>query len=546
MYHRLLSLCLLFARSWAQDASPIVDLGYAKYQGAFSSSTNITRFRGIRYAAPPIGEIQHPPIVDASILDIGQNATMLGPACITVISNGIGDTNPYTGYTFSAAPTTSLTVKREEADGYSEDCLSLNVYIPGQLVPGNFTDLLPVLVFIHGGGYARGNGSLPGDDLIRGSGYSVLTVILQYRLGLFGFLAGQAVKDDGALNAGLLDQQYALRWVQTHIEKFGGDPERVTIWGESAGAGSVLQHVVANDGKTSPALFRGAITSSTFLPSQYACNDAIPEQLYSEVVTRANCSSSKDALSCLRQIDTATLEAINIAVIIRGFYGTFVFNPVVDGTFITQRPSEALRQRKLNGDMLYAVTNANEGLLYVDANIADTAVVADYLTQLYPKLSDSSVQAGAALYAHAGLGSAFDQVVAIMSESVFVCPSYFLLQAFDGSAFKAEFAIPPATHGLDVLFYFPSLMNGPPYTNTDFITAFAASFPGFASTLNPADTFETTIIPAWDRYKLKGRKIEMIFNRTEDGEPFIEPFSTSASLLRRCAFWESVAAQTGQ
>ncbi len=58
--------------------------------------------------------------------------------------------------------------------------------------------------------------------------------------------------------------------------------------------------------------------------------------------------------------------------------------------------------------MLYAVTNANEGLLYVDANIADTAVVADYLTQLYPKLSDSSVQAGAALYAHASLGSAFD------------------------------------------------------------------------------------------------------------------------------------------
>lgn len=72
MYHRLLSLYLLVARSWAQDASPIVDLGYAKYQGAFSSSTNITRFRGIRYAAPPIGEIQHPPIVDASILDIGQ------------------------------------------------------------------------------------------------------------------------------------------------------------------------------------------------------------------------------------------------------------------------------------------------------------------------------------------------------------------------------------------------------------------------------------------------------------------------------------------
>ncbi|KAF9018592.1 cephalosporin esterase [Hymenopellis radicata] len=542
MYHRLLAFCLLVAQgSWAQDASPIVDLGYAKYQGAFSSSTNITRFRGIRYAAPPIGALRwREPQAPVEMSEV-QNATMFGPAC-PATNNGVSDTNPYKGGNVSVAPATSSKVKRDDADGISEDCLSLSVYIPGQLVPGNVTDRLPVLVFIHGGGYARGNGSLPGDDLIRGSGYSVLTVIIQYRLGLFGFLAGQAVKDDGALNAGLLDQQYALRWVQTHIEKFGGDPAQVTIWGESAGAGSVLQHVVANDGRTSPALFTGAITSSTFLTSQYAYNHAISEQLYSEVVTRANCSSSEDALNCLRHVDTAILQAVNNAVVNRAFYGTFVFNPVVDGTFITQRPSEALRQRKLNGDMLYAVTNAHEGLLYADPNISDSTV---YLRELFPTLSDKSVKAGAAVYSHAGLGSAHDQIVAIVSESLIVCPSYFLLKAFDGNAFKAEFAIPPAIHGLDVVFYFPSLLNGPPYNNTDFVTAFAASFPGFAKTLNPADTFKPTIIPAWDRYKLEGKKTEMMFNKTEDGEPLIEPFCTSASLLERCAFWESVAAQTG-
>ncbi|KAF9018595.1 alpha/beta-hydrolase [Hymenopellis radicata] len=482
MYHRFLAFCLLFAQgSWAQDASPIVDLGYAKYQGVFSSSTNITRFRGIRYASPPIGEYSQlssalrwrEPQAPVEVPEV-QNATMFGPAC-PATNNGAGATNPYKGGSGSVTPVTSSKVKRDDADGISEDCLSLNVYIPGQLLPGNVTDRLLVLVFIHGeaSSYTRGNGSLPGDDLIRGSGYSVLTVIIQYRLGLFGFLAGQAVKDDG----------------KVLYRKMHKDPAQVTIWGESAGAGSVLQHVVANDGRTSPALFRGAITSSTFLPSQYAYNDPIPEQLYSEVVTRANCSAAKDALKCLRHVDTAILQAVNTAVVTRGFYGTFVFNPVVDGT-------EALCQGKLNGDMLYAVTNANEGLLYVDPNISDSAVVADYLRELYPKLSEKNVEAGAAVYSRAGLGSAFDQVVAIMSDY--------------------------------------------------FVTAFAASFPGFASTLNPADTFKPTILPAWDRYKLTGKKTEMMFNKTEDGQPLIEPFSTSASLLTRCAFWESVAAQTGQ
>ncbi|KAF9026380.1 hypothetical protein BDZ89DRAFT_1177431 [Hymenopellis radicata] len=267
-----------------------------------------------------------------------------------------------------------------------------------------------------------------------------------------------------------------------------------------SGAGSVLQHVIANDGRTLPALFRGAITSSTFLTSQYAYNHAIPEvssgwpgifdvkanhcegncipKLSLARTAFCSCSSSEDALNCLRHIDTAILQAVNNAVVIRAFYGTFVFNPVVDGTLITKRPSEALR--KLKGV---------------------------YLRELYPTLSAKSVKAGAAVYSHAGLGSAHGQILAIYSSYARRISSSKLLMA--------EFAIPPAIlHGLDVVFYFPSctshlppkLLNGPPYQNTDFDTAFAASFPGFASTLNPADTLKPTIIPARDRFKVKGRR----------------------------------------
>lgn len=81
------------------------------------------------------------------------------------------------------------------------------------------------------------------------NGNAFITVEIQYRLGAFGFLASEDVKDHGQLNAGLLDQRRALEWVQEHIEEFGGDPSRVTIGGESAGAGSVMFHALAYGGE---------------------------------------------------------------------------------------------------------------------------------------------------------------------------------------------------------------------------------------------------------------------------------------------------------
>ncbi|KAJ6572327.1 hypothetical protein B0H19DRAFT_1348498 [Mycena capillaripes] len=151
------------------------------------------------------------------------------------------------------------------------------VYYPSDVV-GTPCKKLLVSVWIYGGGYVAGRASIyNGKDIIDQGNHGVVVVTTQYRLGLFGFLSGAEVKASGALNAGLLDQDFAFRWVKKHISKFGGDPSKVTIWGLSAGAGSALQHVVANNGKTTPQLFRGLITSSTFLPSQYNYNDRIPE-----------------------------------------------------------------------------------------------------------------------------------------------------------------------------------------------------------------------------------------------------------------------------
>ncbi|KAK0482568.1 Alpha/Beta hydrolase protein [Armillaria novae-zelandiae] len=536
-------LALVFEPSRA-GLTPVIDLGYARYRGTLDpAGSNNTQFLGIRFAAPPTGSLRwQAPRTPGFVAGI-QNATAEPPRCLQA---GMG-----------TAPSNSFPTNKRDtlAVPNSEDCLFLNVYIPGQLDSRSSGKKLPVVVWIHGGGYVAGSANgfsgpdaYNGNDLVRESGDGVIAVVIQYRLGLFGFLAGEAVKANGRLNAGLLDQQFALQWVQEHITKFGGDPGRVTIWGESAGAGSVLQQVIANDGKTFPPLFRAAITSSTFLPSQYAFNDVVPEFLYSSIVSRTNCTLAANSLTCLRSADVNVLEQINIDLCISGFFGSFVFVPVVDGDFITQRPALALLEGKANGEALMSVSNANEGTVFVNSSTASTVQVPEYLMQLFPGMSAQNRDVAVAKYS--GLGAPIDQVSLIMGESIFVCPTYFLLRAFQGRrAFKGQFAIPPATHGMDVAFYFTSAnSNGvPSFSNADFDKAFAESFLAFAMSLDPNQTFEPTITPEWTPFMFQqGHQVEMRFNRTESGDPAVSPFTTPADLLDRCLFWESVGPEIGQ
>ncbi|KAJ3874377.1 Alpha/Beta hydrolase protein [Lentinula edodes] len=378
----LLSFTVTFARVHprASNGVPVIDLGYAKYQGVFDSANNVTNYLGIRYAAPPTGDLRwRAPQTPADNSSVVQLANTQPLPCFQA-PTGEASTNPL-----------ETLSKRASAPGSpTEDCLFLNVYFPGDTIP---VEPLPTLVWIHGGGYIMGG----------------------YRLGLFGFLAGSEVKEDGDLNAGLLDQDFALRWVQTHILQFGGDPSKVTIWGESAGAGSVLQHIVAQDGRTSPQLFRGAITSSTFLPSQYMFNDSVPELLYSEVVSQAQCTTANDSLACLRTVDAATLGTINSDINAGGFF--------------------VLKQGTVNGNALLSITNANEGTVFVNQT-APITNVSLYASTLFPKLG-SQAEVAAQLYAN--LGTPLQQDDLVMGESIFICPTYYLLNSFPDSGWKGEF-----------------------------------------------------------------------------------------------------------
>ncbi|KAJ7056802.1 Alpha/Beta hydrolase protein [Mycena amicta] len=506
---------------------PIVDVGYAKYQGTVSS-TGIGQFLGIRYAAPPTGHLRfRAPQRPRNITGL-QNATSQPMRCYQTWPYGVSPTNPFTTRKTSAAT----------AD---EDCLFLNVYYPVEL----HTRKRPVLVYIHGGGYAAGRASIyNGEDVIKQSNRGLVVVIIQYRLGLFGFLAGEAVKQDGHLNAGLLDQEFALRWVHEHIEKFGGDPSKVTIWGESAGAGSVLQHIIANDGKTEPPLFRAAMTSSIYLPPQYDYNARIPELLFMEVATQTNCSSSADAMKCLRTVNIERLQAINKNVNAKGFFGTFSFVPVVDGQFVQQRPSLALAEGKVNGESVLAVTNSFEGTFFVNQSTAWEANATRYALNLFPNLDALEARQVGAVYE--AVGAPIVQENIIHGEAIFVCPTYFLLEAFNERAFKAEFAIPPGLHADDVNYYWPSFA-APPFQNTTFIDAFAQIFTAFAMHLDPnmkVNPATPTMTPNW--MKWGDERTEMLFNKTDTDIPVIRPVGASSALLHRCGLWHGLSTNTAQ
>jgi para-nitrobenzyl esterase len=219
---------------WGIGAAPLhaaifpktvkIDTGTLK--GIPGVNPAVTAFMGIPYAAPPVGDLRWKP-PQAPVKWTGAlNADHFGPSCVQAIRDAAAG-----GKAFSD----EFRVKNETG----EDCLFLNVWTPAK----SATDRLPVMVWIHGGGFQSGSVAVPmynGEGL---AGKGVVVVSLNYRLGIFGFLAHPDLDRESphgvSGNYGTLDQIAALQWVARNIAAFGGDRKRVTIFGQSAGGGSV-------------------------------------------------------------------------------------------------------------------------------------------------------------------------------------------------------------------------------------------------------------------------------------------------------------------
>jgi len=241
----------------------------------------------------------------------------------------------------------------------SEDCLSLNVWRPAGADPDS---TLPVMVFIHGGGFESGSGSIPlysGAYLSASQG--VIVVTINYRLGAMGFLAGY-----GGLsgNYGLLDQQLALQWVQDNIAGFGGDPRTVLLFGESAGAMSTGLHMLSIP--SSAGLFSAALMESNPLGLPYK-SLRVAAEFGNALAQVVGCADG--GLDCLRALpaqqiaDAQDDPSITAEGLLQGFSGFLLWAPALDGTLITEQPVTAAAQ----GLPLPTIigTNRNEGTLFV-------------------------------------------------------------------------------------------------------------------------------------------------------------------------------------
>ena len=210
-----------------QPADAVVAVEGGRLAGAPSPlGDDVVAYRGVPFAAPPVGALRWRPPQSAPAWDGVRDATEAGPACVQ-----------------RAIPAEVGRFYNPGVDRMSEDCLYLNIWTAAQS-----EERAPVLVWIHGGGLAIGNGADITYDGTRLARRGVVLVTINYRLGAFGYLAHpllSAESEHGASgNYGTLDQVAALRWIQRNIAAFGGDPSRVTIFGESAGSWSV-NHLMA-------------------------------------------------------------------------------------------------------------------------------------------------------------------------------------------------------------------------------------------------------------------------------------------------------------
>ena len=329
------------------------------------SNSDIITFKGIAYAAPPIGDRRWKPPAPVIPWVGVRDAREYGAACI----------------------------QGTQAGPYSEDCLFLNVWAPSETA-----DPLPVMVWIHGGAFTSGSGAGALYDGTRLASRGVVLVTINYRLNVFGFYAHPALSAESGHGAsgnyGLLDAVAALGWVRDNIAAFGGDPSRVTIFGESAGAGMVMSLMLV---PAAEGLFHGAIAQSNYIPGwdrplAEPARGWEPAEVQGMRVARALGTTGRgaDALHALR---AASAEAVFKA---SSTGGSNVFRregnvwaPNVDGWVIPDDPLLLYRNGHQHDVPLIAGMNGNEGALFTRAlGIGDADAFEAHVREVYPSQVD--------------------------------------------------------------------------------------------------------------------------------------------------------------
>ncbi|MEJ7730811.1 MAG: carboxylesterase family protein [Polyangiaceae bacterium] len=497
----------------AEAGTAITELGAARATAAGATWA----WKGIPFAAPPVGDLRWQPPAPAACFDGVLEAAAFGPVCPQFEGNGVG------------------------AILGDEDCLTLNVWAPAEPAEA----ALPVMVWIHGGGHVQGSASAAaaGTDLYDAQRLvertGVVVVTLQYRLGPLGWLAHPSLAAESEVGTtgmyGHLDQVAALEWVQRNIAAFGGDASRVTLFGESAGGVSVCTLLAS---PLAAGLFSGAIMQSggcVAMPLEDA------EDFGGEVFDDAGCGDAAEPAACMRGLSTAdVLSAKPVVIDVAGALSGY--GAVIDGHAVLDRPLDVIASGAHNAVPFLVGANSDETSR--STPLPQTATEAQYeaaVTTLLGALAAPALEQ----YPAADYASPWAAYVALTSDAKFICSArraaraalegqtepvrlYHLSHGVEGSPTLAPFG---AWHGVDVLYLFDHLDIGG-YTPTAAESAVSAAmidrWASFAATGDPDASGAT---PAWPLYDLDDAYLG-----------FDDPVIAGTGIRSaQCDFWDSLS-----
>jgi para-nitrobenzyl esterase len=471
-----------------------IDTGLVQGMAA-SASGDVVVFRGIPYAAPPVGELRWRAPQPAKAWEGVRECANFGAAAPQVISPLL---NSFPGMSLGAKT--------------SEDCLYLNVWTPAR----RSAEKLPVMVWVHGGGYTFGADSQPLYEATNLSRRGVVVVGMNYRLGVLGFLAHPALSaesDKGVSgNYGLLDQIESLRWVRRNIAAFGGDPERVTVFGESAGGNSVYSLLLSPLAK---GVFQRAIPESggtlnfaQLKKSAYGRGAA--EEQGVEFAKKCGVKDGSGQLAALRALPVDVLlhsvPGLDSSRMINFRATGMRLAPIVDGYVIPDDPMTMFQRGTVNAVPLIVGANGNEGSMFTlvsklpaNAEAFDAILDRDFgakfastFKELYPPTQ------------------AKQSVTELMGDFSFVDSARFVarnwehahapayLYNFSHVAFGALGKTLGAHHGSEIAFVFDNLQLGKEHSPADLKVrdAMIGYWIQFAATGNP----NREGLPEWPAY----------------------------------------------
>ena len=431
-------------------------------------------WRGVPYAAPPTDERRW-------------RAPELPPC--------------YTGV--FEADTFAPSCPQRDDDGATvgdEDCLALNVWAPpGALTPGALPR--PVLVFLHGGGNVQGSGAetfasggLIYDGRRLAAAVDALVVTLNYRLGPFGFLALPEMLAEGPAsgNFGLLDQIAALSWVSRNIAAFGGDPGRVLLFGESAGAADTCSLLAS---PLAAGLFHAALaqSGSCSVPPGALARAGMSDRVDAETP----CAAAPDRLACLRALSTAEVMAALPGDVSSVFSATVAppdygrMQAIVDGHVLLESPLDALAAGRHHPVPFAIGTNAEELAEGLTPKVQTAAGYEARVRAAFGAFGAQIPEQILVAYPVTAFATPQDALVAVFSDARFTCPARTIARAAATAdlapvyryLFARRAVTPsgdkPATHGIELLFLFGSFANMPLFTPAADDVAVSAAMQGY-------------------------------------------------------------------